>query len=124
MDPLADTLTRIRNAILARHSAVLVPHSKAKLHLLEVLVANKFLTEVKEIKTGKFPEIEIKLIPGKKLSLRKISKPGRRIYRQFPEIKPVLAGLGIGVYFTSAGILTDREARAKKVGGELICEVW
>lgn len=124
MDPLADTLTRIRNAILARHSVVVIPHSKAKLQLLQILGKNNFLAEVTEIKTTKFPTIEVKLIPERKLALKKISKPGLRVYHSVQQIKPVLSGLGIGIYSTSAGLMTDKEAKKAKKGGELICEVY
>ena len=123
-DPIADMLTRIRNAQNARKEVVRVPHSKQKLAILKVLEANEFVGEVAENDSEKFPVLEVSLKKDGKFSFNRISKPGRRVYVKSSEIKPVLSDLGIAVISTSAGFLTNKEAREKKLGGEIICEVY
>jgi small subunit ribosomal protein S8 len=123
-DPIADMLTRIRNAQNARKEVVRIPHSKQKLAILKVLESNEFVGKVNETKGAKFPEIEVDLKLGGEFQFNRISKPGRRIYTKAEEIKPVLSDLGISVISTSAGFLTNREAKEKKLGGEIICEVY
>ena len=123
-DPIADMLTRVRNAQSARKEVVRIPHSKQKLAILKVLEKNEFIGKVSEMKGAKFPEIEVELKSGGEFQFNRISKPGRRIYTKSSEIKPVLSGLGIAVISTSAGFLTNKEARDKKLGGEVICEVY
>jgi len=123
-DPIADMLTRIRNAQHARKEVVRVPHSKQKLAILKVLEANGFVGKVSEVKDAKFPEIEIELKNGGSFQFNRVSKPGRRVYTKFSEIKPVLSDLGIAVISTSAGFLTNKEAKEKKLGGEVICEIY
>ncbi len=123
-DPIADMLTRIRNAQNARKLQVTIPHSKQKLAILKVLEANEFVKKVEESKGEKFPEIDVELQSGSTFVFRRISKPGRRIYFKVEDIKPVLSGLGIAVISTSAGFLTNSEAKAKGIGGEVICEIY
>lgn len=124
-DPIADLLTRIRNAVKAKHSHTRVTHSKLKLAILEVLKKNKFIEDYKVTKSGKFEEIEITLSPERStLSLKRISKPGQRIYVKKGELKPVLSGYGIGVISTPQGVMTTKEAKNSGLGGELICEIW
>ena len=123
-DPIADMLTRIRNAQHARKEVVRIPFSKQKLAILKVLEANEFIAKVETDETEKFPILEVELKPAGEFQFRRVSKPGRRIYSKSSEIKPVLNGLGIAVISTSAGILTNKEAHDKKLGGEIICEVY
>lgn len=123
-DPIADMLTRLRNAQHARKPRVTIPHSKQKLAILKVLEKNEFVKKVRESKGEKFPEIEVELRTDSTFAFRRISKPGRRIYSKASEIKPVLSDLGIAVISTSAGFLTNSEAKKKGVGGEMICEVY
>ena len=123
-DPIADMLTRIRNAQHARKEFVIIPHSKQKLAILKLLEEYKFVGEVSEIKENKFPEIRVDLKTGEKFQFNRVSKAGRRIYLKAAEIKPVLSGLGISVISTSAGLLTGKEAKKKNLGGEVICEIY
>jgi len=123
-DPIADMLTRIRNAQNARKEIVRIPHSKQKFAILKVLETNKFVEQASEAKGLKFPELEVALKNNANFKFNRISKPGRRIYVKHDEIKPVLSGLGIAVISTSMGFLTDKEAKEKKLGGEIICEIY
>jgi small subunit ribosomal protein S8 len=123
-DPIADMLTRLRNAQQARKPVVRLPFSKQKFAILKVLEAQKFIEKVAEKTDAKFPEIEVELKADSKFQFNRISKPGRRVYSKSVDIKTVLNDLGISVISTSAGFLTNREAHAKKLGGEIICEVY
>ncbi len=124
-DPIADLLTRIRNAVKAGHDKITIPHSKLKLAILAVLKKQNFITDYKTVKTGSFNEIQIDLSPSvSELHLKRVSKPGQRIYIKKGEIKPVLNGYGISVLSTPKGVMTGDEAKKSGVGGELICEVW
>jgi len=124
-DPIADLLIRISNAVKAGHEQTSVPYSKLKAAILDVLKKNKIVMDFKEVKSGSFNEIEIKLNPEqKKLNLKRISKPGRRIYLKKNQIKPVLQGFGISVISTPKGVMTGTEARKNGMGGEIICEIW
>ena len=130
-DPIADMLTRIRNAIRAGHESVEVPCSRVKEAMVKVLVAEGYLQEVKRVKAkeggGELLRIRLRFDKENKpviLGLRRISRPGRRVYVGIGEIAPVRKGLGINVLSTPRGILVDREARKAKVGGELIFSVW
>ena len=123
-DPIADMLTRIRNAQHARKPVVRIPFSKQKLAILKVLESNGFIGKIVETDSEKFPIIEVELKSGEGFQFRRISKPGRRIYTKSNEIKPVLSDLGIAVISTSAGFLTNKEAKEKKLGGEIICEIY
>ena len=124
-DPIADLLTRIRNAVSAQHEKTVVPYSKLKASVLEVLKANKFIADFKVVKNGNISDIEIQLNTElKKVNLKRISKPGQRIYFKKDQIKPVLRGYGISIISTPKGVMTGDEARKSGIGGELICEAW
>jgi len=128
-DPIADLLTRIRNAQRRKHETVDVPMSKMKLKIIEILRREGFIRAYKTIELDEHPGIRIylKYIDDERsviTDLKKISTPGRRIYVGKEEIPPVRGGLGIAILSTSKGILTDRESRKSQVGGELLCYVW
>ena len=129
-DPLADMLTRIRNAVMVNHDSVEMPYSKIKAEIARILKQEGYITDFQTVEKNTVQDIlrielktsqsSDKVISG----IRRISKPGRRIYSRHNEIPKVLSGLGISILSTSAGVLTDYEARTKTVGGEIICEVW
>ena len=128
-DPIADMLTRIRNANMVKHSSVDVPSSKVKKSLVEILLREGFIKGYDVIDDGKQGIIRIELKYGADNSkvisgLKRISKPGYRVYSKHNEMPKVLGGLGIAVISTSNGIITDKEARKLGVGGEIICYVW
>jgi len=128
-DPIADMLTRIRNANLVRHETVEVPASKIKRQIAEILKREGFIRDAEYIEDNKQGIIRIFLKYGPNnerviTGLKRISKPGLRVYTKSNEIPRVLGGLGIAIISTSKGILTDKEARQLKVGGEVICYVW
>jgi small subunit ribosomal protein S8 len=128
-DPIADFLTRIRNASQARHRWVEIPASKMKARIAQLLVKEGYVKDMLLIDDGlqgilrlylKYQETGRPVILG----LERVSKPGRRQYVKYSEITRVRNGLGIGVLSTSQGIVTDKEARSRKLGGEYICKVW
>lgn len=125
-DPIADMLTRIRNGLSANKSAVIVPYSKIKLSISQILKNNGYLTDVKEVKNGAFMMLELKLAGSNKkiTTITRVSKPGRRMYAPTSEIPSVLGGRGIVIVSTPSGIMTGSEARKKGIGGELICTVY
>lgn len=128
-DPIADMLTRIRNGNNARHESVDVPASNIKKELAEILVNEGFIKSFNVIDDGKQGVIKLDLKYGRNeekiiSGIRRISKPGLRVYAKSDEIPKVLGGLGIAVISTSKGILTDKQAREQGVGGEVICYVW
>ena len=127
-DPIADMLTRIRNANQAKHESVEMPASRLKLEILEVLKNEGYISEYEKVEDGKQGVIKVTLKYNNKerviKGLKKISKPGLRVYVKSSELPKVLNGLGIAVISTSNGIMTDREARQKKLGGEVIAFVW
>ena len=128
-DPIADLLTRIRNAQRMGHASLVVPGSKLKLRLAEVLVAEGYVETVSFEADDKQGTIQIGLRYGKGRvpainELRRVSRPGRRVYVSVDQLPRVKNGLGVAVISTSRGILVDRDARAQKVGGELLCTVW
>ncbi len=124
-DPIADMLTRIRNAQMARHETVSIPHSNIKKNILDILKREGYIASFENegntfnvvLKYDKFGDPVIH-------ELKRISKPGLRNYIKFEEIKPVMGGMGVAVISTNKGIITNREARKEKVGGEIICEIW
>lgn len=128
-DPIADMLTRIRNAGMADHASVEMPSSKLKVELAKVLKAEGYITEFALKDVDKFKILSVKLkykengkpIIGK---LKRVSKPGLRIYMKSKNIPKILGGLGIAIVSTSKGLLTDRKARKENVGGEVLCYVW
>ncbi len=127
-DPIADMLTRIKNALLARHTLVRLPHSKVKKSLAEILVREGYLEAVVVDTNGTFNELVLTLKYKNKApvvnDVKRLSKPGRRLYAPSSHIPRALGGYGITIISTSHGIMTDKEARKKNVGGELLCQVW
>ena len=130
-DPIADLLTRIRNAALARHERTRLPASKLKKAVAELLKAEGYVADVSVEKWGPTQKdaltITLKYGNDRRAAfhgLRKVSRPGRRVYVGYQEIPRVLSGLGVSILSTSHGVMTDKEARRRKVGGEVLCEVW
>jgi small subunit ribosomal protein S8 len=130
-DPIADMLTRIRNAALARHDRTEMPASRLKAAVAEILKSEGFIADVRPSEgDGAGPKkLTIVLKYGRDRSsaidgVRRVSRPGRRVYVRHDRIPRVFSGLGISILSTSRGLMSDREARRQKVGGELICEVW
>jgi small subunit ribosomal protein S8 len=125
-DSIADLLTRIRNANTARKRVVIMPHSKMKEQVAQILKTNGFLEEVKVATAGGFKTLELGLPadPETITSLIRVSKPGRRVYTSVGDIPLVLGGRGLVIVSTSSGVMTGRDARKKGLGGELICKVW
>jgi len=131
-DPIADMLTRLRNANQAYHDKVVMPYSKIKANIAEVLKAEGYVAtwtveEPAEETVGKTLVVELKYGPHRERSLagiRRVSKPGLRVYAKSQEMPRVLGGLGIAIISTSQGLLTDRQARKRNVGGEVLAWVW
>ena len=128
-DPIADMLTRIRNAGSAQHETVDVPNSKMKKAIAEILLEEGYIKSFQLIDDGTQGVIRItlKYLPGKEKAiqgLRRVSKPGLRVYAGAEELPQVLRGLGIAIISTSKGIMTDKKARAQHVGGEVLAFVW
>lgn len=128
-DPIADMLTRIRNANTVRHASVDVPASNVKKRLAEILLNEGFIKSFNVIEDDKQGLIRIELKYGEQKErvisgLKRISKPGLRVYAKKNEIPKVLGGLGVAIISTSNGVITDKEARRLDVGGEVICYVW
>ena len=129
-DPIADMLTRIRNANTAKHDTVDVPASKMKLAIADILVREGYIKKYDIVEDGGFQTIRIALKYGKDKNVRiisgikKISKPGLRVYANKNEIPKVLGGLGTAILSTNRGIITDKEARKLGVGGEVLCYIW
>ena len=134
-DPIADMLSRIRNAVAANHRTLTMPGSKVKLRIAEILKQEGYVADVRQEEWGpkKHQTLTIVLKYGngagsERISafqgIRRVSRPGRRVYVGHDQIPRVLSGLGISILSTSHGLMTDKEARRQKVGGELLCEVW
>ena len=129
-DPIADMLTRIRNANTAKHDTVDVPASKMKLAIADILVREGYIAKYEIVEDGNFKNIRITLKYGADKNekiitgLKRVSKPGLRIYVGKDELPKVLGGLGIAILSTNQGIITDKEARKLKVGGEVLAFVW
>ncbi|MEK4701639.1 30S ribosomal protein S8 [Solibacillus sp. FSL R7-0668] len=128
-DPIADMLTRIRNANMVRHEKLEVPASNLKKEIAEILKREGFVRDVEYVEDNKQGIIRIFLKYGKDnerviTGLKRISKPGLRVYAKTNEVPKVLNGLGIALVSTSNGLLTDKEARAKQVGGEILAYIW
>ncbi len=128
-DPIADMLTRIRNANTVRHETVEVPASKIKKQIAEILKQEGFIRDAEYVEDNKQGIIRIFLKYGQNserviTGLKRISKPGLRVYAKTHEIPRVLGGLGIAILSTSTGVMSDKEARQKKAGGEVLCYVW
>ena len=128
-DPIADMLTRIRNAGKAKFNSVDMPGSKLKTELAKVLRAEGFIRNYKFIKDDKqgILRIYLKYGPGQSntiIGLERVSKPSRRVYVKSNDIKPVLNGMGVSILSTPKGIMADKRARKENVGGEILCKVW
>ena len=129
-DPIADMLTRIRNANTAKHDTVDVPASKMKIAIADILVDEGYITKYDIVEDGNFKSIRVTLKYGADKNetvitgIKRISKPGLRVYAGKDEIPTVLGGLGIAILSTNKGIVTDKEARKLQVGGEVLAFVW
>lgn len=128
-DPISDMLARIRNGALARHDRIEMPHSNLKKHIAEVLKQEGFVDDVRESdgEGKKTLTVVLRYGRGKDSAIdgvRRVSAPGRRVYVRHDRIPRVRSGMGISILSTSRGVMTDRQAREQKVGGELLCEVW
>ena len=128
-DPIADMLTRIRNATRAKFNSVDIPGSKQKTEMARVLKNEGFIRNYKFIKDDKQGLLRVYLKYGQGqaptiLGLKRISKPSRRVYVRAKEVKPVLNGLGVAVLSTSKGLMTDSRARKENLGGEILCHIW
>lgn len=128
-DPIADMLTRIRNAVRVERSNVDMPLSKVKRGLAEVLKREGYIWDFEEVDSQpvRLLRVHLKYGPnGERVirHIRRVSSPGRRVYSGFSKLRPVLNGLGICILSTSRGVVSDREARQRKLGGEVLCEVW
>ena len=128
-DPIADILARLRNANSAYHDAVAMPHSKIKANIAEILKTEGYIAgyDVADAEVGKTLTLQLKYGPSRERSiagLRRVSKPGLRVYAKSTALPRVLGGLGIAILSTSNGLLTDRQAQKKGVGGEVLAYVW
>ncbi len=128
-DPIADMLTRIRNAALARHERAEMPHSKLKEHIATVLKGEGYIDDVRVSEAEGPKTLTLVLRYGRDRQsaidgVRRVSAPGRRVYVRHDRIPRVRSGMGVSILSTSRGVMTDKEARKQKVGGELLCEVW
>ncbi len=129
-DPIADMLTRIRNANTAKHDTVDVPSSKMKLAIAKILLDEGYIKSYELVENGKVNDIRITLKYGASKNekiisgLQRISKPGLRVYANKEELPKVLGGLGVAIISTNKGVITDKEARKLGVGGEVLCFVW
>lgn len=128
-DPIADMLTRLRNANSAYHETVAMPYSKLKSHIAEILQAEGYISDwsVEDAEVGKTLRLNLKFGPNRERSLagvRRVSKPGLRAYAKSTNLPRVLGGLGVAILSTSSGLLTDRQAEKKGVGGEVLAYVW
>ncbi len=128
-DPIADMLTRIRNASTAHHEFVDIPASKLKQNLAQILKQEGFIKDFEMLRDSRYPTLRLRLrYTGNRepviTGLRRVSKPGQRIYAKASEMPRVLGGLGIAIVSTPRGLMTERQARRSNVGGEVLCYVW
>ena len=128
-DPVADMLTRLRNANTAYHDSTTMPHSKLKTHVAEILQKEGYISgwKTEDARVGSTLTIDLKYGPNRERSIagiKRVSKPGLRVYAKSTEIPRVLGGLGVAILSTSSGLLTDRQATSKGVGGEVLAYVW
>ncbi len=129
-DPIADLLSRIRNAHMVKHDRVDAPASKLKLEVVKLLKEQGFIERFQLLEDDPVEKkLRIFLRYTKEgepviRHMKRISKPGRRVYRRADQIRPILNGLGVGIVSTSQGLLTDAQARERRVGGEILCEIW
>jgi small subunit ribosomal protein S8 len=128
-DPIADMLTRLRNANSAYHDTVAMPHSKLKVHVAEILQQEGYIAgwHVEEATVGQTLVLDLKYGPNRERSIagvRRVSKPGLRVYAKSTNLPRVLGGLGVAIISTSSGLLTDKQAAKRGVGGEVLAYVW
>jgi small subunit ribosomal protein S8 len=128
-DPIADMLTRLRNANTAYHDTVAMPHSKIKAGIAEILKQEGYIADwrVEDAEVGKSLTLDLKFGPSRERSIagvRRVSKPGLRVYAKSTSLPRVLGGLGVAIISTSSGLLTDKQASKKGVGGEVLAYVW
>ena len=128
-DPIADRLTRVRNANSAHHDVVSMPYSKLKKNIAEILQSEGYIAswKIEEAEVGQTLTIDLKYGPNRERSIagvRRVSKPGLRVYAKSTNLPKVLGGLGVAIISTSSGLLTDRQAAQKGVGGEVLAYVW
>ncbi|MGN0772055.1 MAG: 30S ribosomal protein S8 [Christensenellales bacterium] len=128
-DPIADMLTRIRNGLVVKHDSVEVPFSKMKKAIADILVDEGFVNSVEIIENGVQSVMKVNLKYGPKnekviTGIKRISKPGLRIYASSDKLPKVLGGMGIAIISTSKGVMTDKQARAQHIGGEVLAYVW
>lgn len=128
-DPIADLLARIKNGAHAKHQSVTVPHSTIKIEILKILEAEGYIGSHEVTTESKFPSIRINLRYDNRRQpvirqIRRVSKPGLRVYKAADDLKPLRSGLATRIVSTSQGVMTDREARKRHIGGEVLCEVW
>jgi len=128
-DPIADLLARIQNASRGKLQAIDVPHAKLKLEIVKILQAEGFVKGFEVTSESKFPTLRIYLRYDSQRNplihhMKRVSKPGLRVYKPVGDLAPLRSGLGTQIVSTSQGVMTDREARRRKIGGEIICEVW
>jgi len=128
-DPIADLLTRIRNGAHGRLPTVEIPHSKIKIEIVKILQAEGYIKDFEVTTESKFPTIRVNMRYDVKRKpvinhIQRVSKPGLRVYKASSELKPLRSGLATQIVSTSSGLMTDREARKRHIGGEVLCEVW
>jgi small subunit ribosomal protein S8 len=128
-DPIADMLTRIRNAVAVGHERVTMPASKQKVNIARILVDEGFIDRFEVVENGHRSELELVLRYAERrrpviLGLKRVSRPGHRVYAGAKDLPRVQGGLGVAVVSTSQGLMPDREARKRRLGGEIVCEVW
>lgn len=128
-DPIADLLTRVRNGAQAHLDTVEIPHSKIKVEIVKILEAEGYIKGHDVTTETKFPTIRVHMRYDNKRKpvishLKRVSKPGLRVYTASSDLKPMRSGLATQIVSTSSGLMTDREARKRRIGGEVICEVW
>jgi small subunit ribosomal protein S8 len=128
-DPIADMLTRIRNAVAVGHERVAMPASKLKVNIARILVDEGFIDRYEVVENGHRSELELVLRYAERrrpaiVGLKRVSRPGHRVYAGAKELPRVQGGLGVAVVSTSQGLMPDREARKRRLGGEIVCEVW
>jgi small subunit ribosomal protein S8 len=128
-DPIADMLSRIRNASSAMHDDVVIPASKIKENIARILVEEGFVNEMELVEDGGHPAIKLALRYSQEREraisgIKRVSKPGRRVYRSATDLPRVLGGLGVAIISTSQGVMTDKQARRAKVGGEVMAYIW
>lgn len=128
-DPIADMLTRIRNAVSVGHERVAMPSSKIKVNIAQILVNEGYVDRYEVVDNGHRSELELVLRYAERRrpvieGLKRVSRPGHRVYRGSTELPRVQGGLGVAVVSTSQGLMADRDARRRRLGGEIVCEVW